>query len=67
MLYPDKDIQVASLKRELYTDPPNQSNMAKRKRRNRKSKLRRVKKVIYISIKTTYTTKSRTIKKSNMN
>ena len=49
MLYPsvNKDIQVASLKRELYAEPPNQTNMARRKRRNGKSKLRRTRKVIY--------------------
>ena len=48
MLYPsvNKDIQVASLKRELYAEPPNQTNMARRKRRNGKSKLRRIRKVI---------------------
>jgi len=52
MLYPsvNKDVHVATLKRELYAEPTSHPNMAKRKRRNRKSNYLRKTKVIFHSL-----------------
>ena len=52
MIYPsvNKDVQIASLKRELYAQPTDPMTMArKRKRRTRKSTLRKTK-VIFLKI-----------------